>query len=79
MNARVILDRAEALGMSPLDKLKLVRELKMIRTDIASAGAGALAALKKMKLAVRLKQIRTQLGVGNVSTLNQHPTQYPSA
>lgn len=50
---------------SALEKLKLVRELKMIRTDIAGAGSGALAALKKMKLAVRLKEIRSRLGAGN--------------
>ncbi|CAN5294149.1 hypothetical protein BH10PSE16_BH10PSE16_00750 [soil metagenome] len=71
MNARMIFDRAEAIGMAPLEKLKLVRELKMIRTDIAGAGAGPLAAMKKMKLAVRLKQIRAQLGAGNISKLNQ--------
>lgn len=79
MNARMILDRAEALGMSALEKLKLVRELKMVRTDIAGAGAGALAALKKMKLAVQLKQIRARLGAGSVSPSNQPIAQDPPA
>ena len=62
MYPRMILDQAEAVGMGPLEKLRLVRELKGIRTGIAGAGAGPAAALKKVKLVVRLKQIRTQLG-----------------
>lgn len=62
MYLRMILDQAEAVGMGPLEKLRLVRELKGIRTGIAGVGTGPAAALKKVKLAVRLKQIRTQLG-----------------
>ncbi|MFZ4539534.1 hypothetical protein, partial [Propionivibrio sp.] len=49
-------------GMSPLVKMKLMRDLNTVRTNIASVGAGALAAMKRLKLMSRLNQIRVQLG-----------------
>lgn len=65
MYLRMILDQAEAVGMGPLEKLRLVRELKGIRTGIAGAGTGPAAALKKMKLAVKLKEVRARLGAAS--------------
>jgi len=65
MYLRAILDRADAAGVSPIEKLRLVRELKGIRASIGDTGAGPVAALKKMRLVIRLKEIRTQLGAAS--------------
>lgn len=50
--------------ISPIEKIKLTKELATVRADIKSAGAGALASIKKIKLTTRLSQILLSLGAG---------------
>lgn len=57
----MIFDKAAA-GLSAIEKMKLLRQLKMTRTDIAALGAGALAAMQRLKLTTQAKLIRAQLG-----------------
>ncbi|PIQ55384.1 MAG: hypothetical protein COW02_03500 [Comamonadaceae bacterium CG12_big_fil_rev_8_21_14_0_65_59_15] len=69
MNTMTMIFDKAANGLSPLEKMKLIRSLNMVRTDIAAVGAGALAAMKKLKLLSNLNHIRVQLG----STKNLEP------
>lgn len=48
--------------LGPMARLKLVRELSQIKTDIAAAGTGPLSAMKRLKLTAKANEIRTQLG-----------------
>lgn len=48
--------------IGPMARLKLVRELSQIKTDIAAAGAGPMAAMKRLKLTAKANEIRMQLG-----------------
>jgi len=57
-------DGASAPRLSPLERLRLSRELATIKTDIAALAGGASAALARLKLVARANAIRTQLGGG---------------
>ena len=48
--------------LGPMARLKLVRELSQIKTDIAATGTGPLAAMKRLKLTAKANEIRTKLG-----------------
>ena len=69
----MIFDKASA-GLSPLEKMKLIRSMNMVRTDISAVGAGALAAMKKLKLLSSLNQIRVQLGAAKPADAPLAPT-----
>ena len=61
----VSMDEAGVAVPPPLGaiaRLKLVRELSQIKTDIAAAGTGPLAAVKRLKLTAKANEIRLQLG-----------------
>ena len=73
MKDDVKLDDAGVQGLSVIARLKLIRELSQIKTDIAAAGAGPLAAMKRLKLVARANAIRAQLGAAAEPAVKPDP------
>lgn len=57
-------DGAPAPSLSPLERLKLSRELATVKTDLSVIAAGPAATLTRLKLVARANQIRARLGGG---------------
>lgn len=57
-------DGASAPPLRVLTRLKLLRELATIKTDISAIAAGPMAALTRLKLVARANTIRAELGGG---------------
>lgn len=56
----------DATTLSPIARLRLIKELKTLRTDLGNLGAGAMDNLKRLKMLARIKQIRVELGGGSM-------------